>query len=166
MPHIPEPVAEVPAFPDSYGISDQLNETITWAEQRRKLEQSRNYWICTTRPDGRPHSAPVWGLWMYGTLYFATGRTSRKNLNLVRNASVSVHLESGDDVMILEGEVTEETDPDALSRFADLYEEKYSFRPDVQDLDGITYALIPEIGHSWLETDFPNTATKWVFKNE
>jgi len=42
------------------------------------LKKSRQYWIATTRPDGRPHVMVVWALWMDGVLYFATGSTSRK----------------------------------------------------------------------------------------
>ncbi len=38
--------------------------------RRRAPRQIPNYWICTTRPDGRPHSIPVWGFWLDGGLYF------------------------------------------------------------------------------------------------
>ncbi|MEI6136703.1 MAG: pyridoxamine 5'-phosphate oxidase family protein [Chloroflexota bacterium] len=29
-----------------------------------RLRTAMNYWIATTRPDGRPHAAPVWGVWL------------------------------------------------------------------------------------------------------
>jgi hypothetical protein len=36
----------------------------SWAEQR--LLASRNYWVATSWPDGRPHVMPVWGVWHDG----------------------------------------------------------------------------------------------------
>jgi hypothetical protein len=32
----------------------------SWAEER--LTASRNYWVASSWPDGRPHSMPVWGV--------------------------------------------------------------------------------------------------------
>ena len=74
---------------------------------RASFVRSRSYWICTARPDGRPHSIPVWGMWVDGALYFGTARDARKAKNIAHNPAVSVHLESGDDVVILEGKASE-----------------------------------------------------------
>src|SRR5687768_9057539 len=49
------------------------------------------------------------------------------------------HLESGDDTVILEGEVELARDADALKQYADAYEQKYSHRPNV----GGAYVLRP-----------------------
>ncbi|PYX80352.1 MAG: hypothetical protein DMG70_24015 [Acidobacteria bacterium] len=43
------------------------------------------------RPDGRPHSIPLWGFWLEGALYFGTARSSRLARNLARQPVVSVH---------------------------------------------------------------------------
>jgi hypothetical protein len=72
-----------------------------------RLTKARNYWICTARPDGRPHSIPVWGFWVDGDLCSGTGRSSREAQNLAQNAGVSIPLDSGDDVVILEGTAVE-----------------------------------------------------------
>jgi len=53
--------------------------------------------------DGLPHAVPVWGVWVDGALYFGTDRRSRKARNLATNQGAVVHLESGDDAVILEG---------------------------------------------------------------
>ena len=41
-----------------------------WAE--RRLTQSHNYWLTTTRPDARPHTMLVWGIWAEGCFFFST----------------------------------------------------------------------------------------------
>src|SRR5215831_15103197 len=71
----------------------------TWATER--LIRARNYWIATTRPDGRPHSRPVWGIWLNNTFYFSTGSLAASNLSI--NPTITVHLESGSEVLIVEG---------------------------------------------------------------
>jgi len=96
----------LPDIPALYGLKARKSYLpFSHAEQRLKV--SRNYWICSTRPDGRPHSIPVWGFWMDSAVYFGTARSSRKACNLARNSAVSIHLESGDDVVILEGRAAE-----------------------------------------------------------
>ena len=37
---------------------------LPWAWATERLNRARNYWIATTRSDGRPHSRPVWGIWL------------------------------------------------------------------------------------------------------
>src|SRR5215467_4331077 len=96
----------LPQVPPLYGMKSP-HKFLPFTHAEDRLTKSRNYWICTTRPDGRPHSIPVWGFWIDDTLYFGTARSSRKALNLAHNPAVSVHLESGDDVVILEGKAVE-----------------------------------------------------------
>jgi hypothetical protein len=107
---------------------------------------------------------PVWGLWFEDALYFSTGRTSQKGRNIAANPEVVIHLESGDDAVILEGAVSEVTDKEVLIRFADAYERKYDFRPDLDDTsDGAYYVLHPRKAFAWREKDFPESATRWRF---
>ncbi len=127
-----------------------------WAVER--LERSRNYWICTTRGDGSPHAAPVWGLWWDDAVVFGTNPESRKGRNLARDPRVTIHLESGDEVVILEGEIERAPIDDPI---ADAYDAKYGFRPDPRA--GAWYWLRPKRAHTWLEHDYPNTATRFDF---
>jgi general stress protein 26 len=63
---------------------------------------------------GRPHATPVSGVWIEGGFYFGTGTGSRKARNLAKNQHLVVHLESGDEVVILEGVAEEVADPASL----------------------------------------------------
>ena len=145
-----------------YGITRQPY-AISWPDIATKIEASRNYWVCSTREDGRPHAMPVWGVWVDGALYFGTGGRSVKGRNLARSPEVVIHLESGDDAVILEGVVARIDDAAELQRYADAYERKYAFRPDPADPDSVTYRIVPRRAHTWEERDDPTTAMRWDF---
>src|SRR5205807_4113838 len=107
-----------------YGLKKD-KKYLPWSHAEERLAKSRNYWICKARHDGRPHSIPVWGLWLEGALYFGTARASRKAGNLAHKPAVSVHLESGDDVVILEGEVVEVSDQSMFKKLDAASRAKY-----------------------------------------
>jgi nitroimidazol reductase NimA-like FMN-containing flavoprotein (pyridoxamine 5'-phosphate oxidase superfamily) len=148
-----------------YGIHEQDEGLLSWEWVSEQMAKSRNYWICSTRPDGTPHAAPVWGVWLDGTLYFGTSRTSRKGRNFAQNPNVVAHPESGDDTVIIEGTVEEVTDPALFTRIADAYEAKYPpYRPDPAAEPGsVFYAVRPRAAFAWREKDYPKTATRWTF---
>ena len=127
----------------------------------------RNYWLSTTRPDGRPHAKPVWGLWLDGAFLFSTHPETVTARNLGANTNAVVHLESGDRVAILEGRAEPLEDPEALAEFTDAYEAKYGWRVDPADpgeLEAIAvYVLRPRIGLSWTESELAETITRWSF---
>ncbi len=139
----------------------QPGEKLGWGTVEAWLRDSRNYWICTTRADGRPHAKPVWGIWMDGAAIFSTSARSLSARNITRDAEAVIHLESGDRVAILEGRVERPSDPGLLSRFAEAYEEKYELRPDVDDPGAPVLAMRPQVVLSWIEADYPGTATRW-----
>jgi hypothetical protein len=105
----------LPHMSPTYGLKAR-DKYLPFSHAETRLAKSHNYWICTARPDGRPHSIPVWGFWIDGALYFGTARDSRKSHNLSHNPAISIHLESGDDVVILEGTAAE-VDPNDKPTF-------------------------------------------------
>jgi pyridoxamine 5'-phosphate oxidase-like protein len=150
-------------MPDVYGIGrdgSAAGEKLPWAKVEDWLRDSRNYWICTTRSDGRPHAKPVWGIWMEGMVVFSTAPASVTGRNLRRDPRLVIHLESGDEVAILEGKVGRLAD-DLFESYADAYEAKYDYRPPPTGEP--PWALGPEKVLSWTEAEFPGTATRWSF---
>lgn len=146
------------------GVSVRGDGPLAWGHAEERLERARNYWIATTRPDGRPHAAPVWGVWVGGSLYFGTGRRSVKGRNLSRNPELVVHLESADDLVILEGEVEEVRDRDSFETIDGAYRAKYGMGVlEAGDDGAVWYVARPRKAHAWLENDFPGTATRWRF---
>ena len=133
-------------------------ERFAWSRVRELLENARNYWICTTRPDGRPHAAPVWGLWLDGVFYFSTGEESVKARNLAKNPEVTVHPETDNEAVVLEGAVEKITDASALKPVYEAYKAKYDW-----DAEGYPfYAVGPRVAFSFKE-DLAETATRWEF---
>jgi Pyridoxamine 5''-phosphate oxidase. len=166
-PFTGNPRADRPDMPSGYGIQPIEDEMslIPLSHIEEQLQKSRNYWVCTTRPDGRPHAIPVWGVWMDGALFFSTDPHSRKGRNLAANPHIVVHLESGDDVVILEGIVQTTTDPALLKHADDVYYAKYQFHL-AEDVDnpGLVYRLQPQVAYTWFEKNFPASATRWKFE--
>lgn len=152
-----------PSIGKAYGLARRTRGLLSWTWARRRILGAHNYWVATTRPDGRPHAMPVWGVWLDEAFVFSTERRSRKARNLARRPQIVVHLESGAEVVILEGRVREVTDPARLERYVRDYHAKYRFRPDDFDVRPVTYEVRPRTAFAWRERDFPTSATRWRF---
>jgi hypothetical protein len=140
----------------------------TWATER--LTRARNYWIATTRPDGKPHSRPVWGVWLDDAFYFSTGSLAAPNL--AARPAITVHLESGSEVVIIEGVAEPVGDSALVERVVSLYNQKYDWNVDPHNLPGPFYAVRPQVAFGWHideselnpESTGLGTATRWRFK--
>ena len=154
----------LPRVPSLYGMKTP-HKFLPFSHAEERLANSRNYWICTSRPDGRPHSIPVWGFWLDGAFYFGTARSTRKARNIAKNPAVSVHLESGDDVVILEGSAVEvaNSDKKTTRKLDAACRSKYKM-PMMTIPESVIYSVRPKVILAWSERNFPNDATRWEFK--
>ena len=150
------PGPDRPRIEKSYGIPEDVEGLLPWSHLSRRMAGMRNYWVSTVKPDSGPHAVPVWGVWVDETFYFGGGRQTHKAKNLAVNPNVAVHSESGDDVVILEGEAVEITESRLLERVDDAYEVKYGIRHGTP-----VWAVKPRMAFAWSE--FPRDATRWTF---
>ncbi len=150
-----------PHLPPGYGLAPTPDALLPWSHATERLARARNYWVATTRLDGRPHVVPVWGLWLDDAFYFSTDPTSRKARNLAACPEAVIHLESGDEVVICEGTVERVPGAGLPAGFVDAYEAKYGFRLDGSNPAFAVYRLHPRTVYAWLEADFPRKATCW-----
>lgn len=159
-----EPRGGVPHMPD-YGLAESAGR-LPWSWAVERLTASHNYWVSTARPDGRPHVAPVWGVWLDGTFVFSTAAGSRKARNLAANASCVVCNERADEAVIVEGVATEARDGELLAQFRRAYKEKYDWPMD--DVTEGIYAVRPRVVFGFIEhaDQFTKTATRWAFEEE
>ena len=157
-----QPVASRPRMDDV--PQDDESGLMDWGEAECKLAASRSYWISTTRPDGRPHAMPVWGAWHDGALYFGTGANTVKARNLSANPAVVVHLESADDMVVVEGTAERIAMADAPGPVDAAYREKYGMGLLDAGGDAPLFVVRPRVAFAWLEADFLNTATRWEWR--
>jgi hypothetical protein len=101
---------------------------------------------------------PVWGIWWDEGVLWSSAPSSVKARNLDRDPRVVVHLESGDETVILEGEVARKPIDDAA---ADAYGEKYGHRPDPSMTGRPWMHLVPQRAFAWREADYPHSATRF-----
>jgi hypothetical protein len=158
-----EPRAGRPTMPAVYRLAKSKRGMMKWAEVGKQLAGSKNYWICTTRKDGRPHAMPVWGFWIDEHVIFGTGRDTVKARNIVQNPQIVVHLESGDDVVVLECTATEidVTDSEVRARLDKVSRSKYKM-PLMVVPESVLFRAKPRVVLAWREKDFPKSATRWV----
>jgi nitroimidazol reductase NimA-like FMN-containing flavoprotein (pyridoxamine 5'-phosphate oxidase superfamily) len=152
-----KPVRTRPGFSASYGIAETEEGMLPWTWADERLAAARNYWIVTSSEDGAPSAAPVWGIWADGAVHFSTSPRSRKGRNLARDPRVVIHLDSGDEVVILAGEVAPYTLADGM---ADAFQEKYEWRPEGGEG---WYLLQPRRALAWAERDYVKSATRFDF---
>jgi hypothetical protein len=164
MEALPIPTAAPPVM---FGAPAPPGELLPWLWAQQRLETARTYWIATTRPDGRPHCRPVWGVWLADGFWFSTGSVARHNL--VANPQITVHLDSGTEVVIVEGVAAAVTGAGRLQAFLADYNIKYNWDAVATD-DGVAdsagaagpaYRVRPRVVFGW-DTDL-RTATRWSF---
>jgi hypothetical protein len=158
---VSQPGISRPKFAPSYGLA--AGGLLPWSHAIERLGAARNYWLATTRPDGRPHAAPVWGVWFESSLYFGTSRDSRKARNLVEKPAVVVHLEERRRRRDRRGTAGEVGGGALLEPVVEAYERKYDFRPELESDSSVWYAVRPPVAYAWLERDFTRTATRYAF---
>ncbi len=158
-----QPSAGRPHMP-GYGIKgpEEGSGLLPWRWAENHLEKAHNFWVASTRPDGRPHVMPVWAVWMDGGLYFSTGAKSRKARNLRANPACVVCAEHARGQIVIEGTAKRLSDSKLWKRFAKVYEKKYDF-----DMSGYSaepfYVVRPRTVFGLWEKDFVASATRWKF---
>lgn len=167
----PMPERDRPDMPDGYGIPSTDGGLLEWPTVEEHLKNAVVYWMSTTRPDGRPHVVPRWGVWVGGHFYYDGSPTTRHARNLASNGACSLHVGDGtNDVIILEGSSQATTPPGldlggVISReFVRKYGESgYSPTPDAWEgeMAGGLCLFTPAKGISWFS--FPTDVTRFTF---
>jgi uncharacterized pyridoxamine 5'-phosphate oxidase family protein len=151
-----------------YGLPKSKKGLLPWKWAEDRLKKSRQYWIATTRPDGRPHVMVIWALWLNGHLYFSTGKETVKARNLARNPNCTMCSENAAEAVVLEGEVQTEKDVEVIRDFIGRYEKKYKWKlgemaEGLLSLKDPVFFLRPKVGFGLWEKKFSTSATRWLF---
>jgi nitroimidazol reductase NimA-like FMN-containing flavoprotein (pyridoxamine 5'-phosphate oxidase superfamily) len=120
-------------------FSEETAHPAAWPDVEAQLTGAESYWITTVRADGRPHVAPLVGLWHDGTFVFCTGDTEQKYRNLEHAPYVAVTTgastwQAGTDVVV-EGVARTVSGRQRLQELADAFLAKYgeAWRFEVSD---------------------------------
>lgn len=138
---------------------------LPWDEAEQRLKEARFYWLATTNSDGSPRVRPVWGVWVEGCFYFDGHPRSGWARNLARHAQASIHLESAEHVVIVEGvgEDVERTNADLGRKIAESWDAKYGrLVPDTAA--GGIFRLTPTRARGWSES--LTDGTVWTFASD
>lgn len=115
-----------------------------------RLAESRNIWLATVRPDGRPHIAPVWFVYVDHRIWIGTGLGSVRVRNLGVNSAASAALEDGNTPVVAEGTVTLH-EVDRPAAVVDAFNEKYRWNITVDIDDDVGQVILLEFKpHRWL----------------
>lgn len=160
-PQSKSPKSSRPVMPPVYGIPKTKKGSLPWDWARERLTNSHNYLITTVRPDGRPHSMVVWGIWLADAYYFSTGSTTRKAKNLAANANCIVGNENIEEAVIVEGQARQLAVPEIPESAFRLYRKKYGWKLDPEM--GPIFKVTPRKVIAMPEKLFPAGATRWLF---
>lgn len=112
-----------------------------WATVRAALEAAQIFWVTTVRADGRPHVTPLVAVWLDDSIFFCTGPTEQKAVNLRANRDIALTTgcntwNEGLDVVV-EGVASRVTDEAKLRRLAAAWTTKWDGQWHFEVGDGV-----------------------------
>jgi len=149
------------------GYADNPISEVPWEHVETRLTESLNYWMCSVYPDNRPHVVPRWGVYLDGNFYYDGSPETRHARNIAKNSNVTLHLENGNDVVIMEGTSVpaSKPDPELAQRLSASFKLKYEsdgYAPEPSQWDdGGLYIFTPRQCLAW--TKFFENPTKFIF---
>jgi hypothetical protein len=161
-----------PTFPPGY--VDKPASTLTWDWVAAQLADSKHYWLCSVHAPssdaqgGRPHVVPRWGVFLDDKFYYDGSPETRHARNIERNPHVALHLESGEQVIILEGisQPAGKPIPNFARRLAKAIGDKYAaygYAPEPNQWDeGGLFVFTPKQCIAW--SNFTQDPTKFIFE--
>jgi hypothetical protein len=131
-----------------------------------RLAPWRSYWLGTTTPSGAPHAAPVWGAVLDDVFYIFSERATVKARNIAADPRVIVHLESGEEVLIVRGVADDVGGPAGLPRVLAAFAVKYTgddhqYLPGVDPAVDVMYAIRPRSAMMWRLADYEESQRRW-----
>ena len=139
---------------------------LDWAWVEGQLKAAGTYWVTPRHTAGPPHPRPVWGIWRDESLLLTIGSPVNSGA-LAADPVVTVHLDSGTDVVVVEGTASVADGSDTIDGFLADYDAKYDWSYDL-DRYGAPTLVEPSVVISYRAAgpagrDGFRQAGKWTF---
>lgn len=142
---------------------------LSWSLAEDRLTASHDYWVATTRPDGRPHVMPVWGIWRKRAIWLSTGLRSRKARNLASDPRCVVATDDAVRPVVVEGRARQRIEPETIREFLESVNAKYDSDIGEDFLDPAVNGVF-EVRPTWVfaldDHAFDTSPTGWSFDPE
>ena len=138
-----------------------------WQYFADRLTSARSYWLATTRPDGAPHVAPVWGVVVDEVLYLYSERRTVKARNIAADPRIAIHLDGASDVVIVNGRADDLGAPRTQPLVVAAFDAKYTEPGDAAYLPShdpdfdVLWALRATSALRWLLDDYDASQVRW-----
>ncbi len=142
--------------------------SLSWPEVAARLADARTYWLSTTTPSGSPHAVPAWGAVIGETLFLYGERRTVRARNLAADPRLLVHLESGEDVLIVHGTAEDQGTPAQVPHVVAALSAKYTgqadrqYLPDADPDFDVVYAVRPRSAMMWRLADYDDSQRRWT----
>lgn len=142
-------------------------DSIEWGEVAGLLAPARNYWLASVNTNGAPHATPVWGVVTGEAFYFYSQRSTVKAHNIAADPRVVVHLESGEEVLIVRGAAKDLGQPSDSPAVMAALQQKYddpedqAYLPTGDPAYDVLYRLEPSSARRWILSDFDDSQRAW-----
>jgi PPOX class probable F420-dependent enzyme len=151
-----------------YGVgkSSEGGGLLPWEWAEEQLVSSRNFWLATRWPDGRPHVMPVWAVWETDQLLFSSSKGSRKARNLAADPRCSVTTEDPRNPVVVEGVAELITEHADLEAFLAAENARYATSYGFEMVDPVTnrcFRLRPRQVIALCADNFTGSPTRWRF---
>ena len=132
-----------------------------WAEER--LRNSHNYWLATTRADGRPHLVPIWGVWLEQRFWFSSFAGVEVD-NIAACPTVVLTTETPGEVVILDGTAETVGVGDLPEGYARTFDAKYGPGwSGIDDERAVLLRVLPVKARAWRESDATDPPARFAF---
>ena len=147
-----------------YQMPEDISNLLPWDFVSAHMAPSLHYWLATIAADGHPHTVPVWGIWYHNRVHFEGSMKTAWARHLVRDPHITVHLPSGEQVVIIEGTAhiieDNDIDSDEWNKLDTLFQSKYQV-----DKGSPYWYVQPRKVLAW-DGGGLQTMTRWIFPNQ
>ena len=136
---------------DHLGLRRGRGDRLEWSWVSDQLAAAGTYWVVSQddldpEADQWPHPRPVWGVWVDNCLHLSIGSPVIRR-QLGRHPDCTVHLESGTDVVIVEGLAISDDTRETLALKA-AYDAKYDWDYGIEQY-GVFTRVEPDAVMAW-----------------